>query len=364
MVQFDPSWVSNSSKQHLVPNTYLKAWSDNNVDVYYIDKNESKIDFSKEEFQRKTRRLTTIKEFYSRNIYSEFFENNDLEEIFKPLTSQKYSVVFEKEKIESVKKLRELFHQFNEWSIYDSNQILISEEQKQVLKEDIKKVRIRNIEEAWNQMFEDKWPTTRDAILQAVQANLGAERISAVKREELIRFMVAIEWRTYPPQQTLLKTFDELASLEFLSFLHEHVEEEEEKYLPMYSTHGEYFLHNITLKYFLAYFQNKGPMYDEYITMFNNMDIELLIPEAGFEFITSDNPVRMFTNSNNELEYIFPITPVLACAIRKNSRNQDVSKYWITTYPKEKVFIYNDNIRKSCYKGYVLKQPDLKVYFK
>ena len=365
MVQFDPSWVSRTGKQHLIPNTYLKAWSVDNNHVYFIDKNEKTIDFSQDDFQKRTKSLTIIKEFYSRNIHSHFFEKNDLEDIFKPLTVKNYSVKFEGEAITEFKKLRGVFYKYNEWSIYDSSQMLICDEDKQVLKKEIKKVQIRNIEEAWNKMFENTWPSTRDTILQAVQSNPGVDKISAVKREELVRFMVAIEWRTYPPHPFLLNEFNRITSLlgkDFLKVINEQLEEDE-KYISVINTYGEHLLHDISLKYFLKYFNNTGPIYNEFLYILSNMEIELLVPEAGCEFITSDNPVRAFTNINNEVEFIFPICPTLACAIRKSRKNQDKSKYLVTTYSKESTIQFNKHAKQSSYKGYVLKQPNLTSYF-
>lgn len=365
MVQFDPSWVSKTEKQHLVPNTYLKAWSTNNDHVYYIEKNEKTVDFTQVDFQKRTKTLTIIKEFYSRNIYSYFFENGDLEEIFKPITAKNYSVKLEGKDIKELIDLRNVFYEFNKWDIYDSRQMLILEEDKQLLKKEIKDVQIRNIEEGWNRMFENAWPSTREALLQAVQTNPGVDKINSVKREELVRFMVATEWRTFPPHPSLLSGFDRLTTLvgkDFINTLNEQLEEEE-KYLSVINTNGEHFLHDLSLKYFLEYLNNAGPIYNEFLYIFNNMDIELLVPEAGSEFITSDNPVRTFTNSDNEVEYIFPICPTLACAVRKNGKNQDKSKYLVTAYSKERTIKFNTHTKQSSYKGYVVKQPNLTSYF-
>ncbi|UOK56162.1 DUF4238 domain-containing protein [Bacillus sp. OVS6] len=138
MVQFDPSWVSKTEKQHLVPNTYLKAWSTNNDYVYYIDKNEKTVEFTQVDFQKRTKQLTIIKEFYSRNINSYFFEKGDLEEIFKPLTAKNYSVKFKGEDIAKLTELRSVFDEFNKWVIRDSRQMLILEEDKQLLKKKLK----------------------------------------------------------------------------------------------------------------------------------------------------------------------------------------------------------------------------------
>ncbi|UOK56163.1 DUF4238 domain-containing protein [Bacillus sp. OVS6] len=214
-------------------------------------------------------------------------------------------------------------------------------------------------------MFENAWPSTRDAILQAVQTNPGLDKINSVKREELVRFMVATEWRTFPPHPLLLSEFDRLTNIlgkDFINILNEQLEEEE-KYLSVINTNGEHFLHDLSLKYFLKYFKNTGPIYNEFLYIFNNMDIELLVPEAGCEFITSDNPVRTFTNKYNEVEYIFPICPTLACAVRKNNKNQDYSKYVVTAYSKENTINFNNHVKHTSYKGYVVKQPNLTPYF-
>src|SRR5690606_5255817 len=136
------------------------------------------------------------------------------------------------------------------------------------------------------------------------------------------------------------------------------------RYLSIVSTIGEYYLHEIILKNFYKFFHNKGPIYEAYAHIYRNMDIELLVPESGYEFITSDNPIKTFKNSNNKIEYIFPITPVLACTVRNNRKDFDIKKYRVTTYPKDKVFILNNNIKNSCYRGYILRQADLKIYFK
>ena len=364
MVQFDPNWASNSSNQHLVPNTYLKAWSNNNTDVYYIEKNEMNIDFKQKNFQKNTKRLTTVKEFYTRNVYTSFDEADDLEKIFLPLKSKKYSVIYNKKEIGSFEELKKEFHDFDSWEIYKPKNVLISNKEKAKLKKEIEEVKIRDIEEAWNRMFENSWPNTREAVEEAVKLNHGAAIINAVKREELIKFMVAIEWRTFPPHPEILRQFNKLINiLGIEKTLNEPVEKEEE-YLSIVSTRGEYYLHEIILKNFYKFFHNKGPIFVAYTHIYKNMDIELLIPEPGFEFITSDNPINTFTNSNNEIEYIFPITPVLACAVRNNRNDLDIEKYRVTTYSKDKVFTLNENTKNSCYRGYILRQPNLKVYFK
>nr|WP_316047448.1 DUF4238 domain-containing protein [Planococcus glaciei] len=215
------------------------------------------------------------------------------------------------------------------------------------------------MEEAWNRMFENTWPNTREALLNAVNSNLGINRIKAIKREELLRFMIAMEWRTFPPNPQLLEKLNKIP----LDALNEPLDEEE-KYLPTINTYGEHVLHDLNLKFFKKYFKNDGPIHEQFDKINEEMDVELLVPETGYEFITSDNPIKIFENANKELEYIFAITPNLACAIRKNNKNQDKNKYWLTTYPKEKVFDFNKNVKEASYRGYILKQPNLGVYFK
>lgn len=71
------------------------------------------------------------------------------------------------------------------------------------------------------------------------------------------------------------------------------------------------------------------------------------------------HPVCRFENSRNEIEYIFPITPQLACTVRK-SKSVDKEHYFVRTLNKEEVLLYNDQIKNNCSKGYILHQPHLK----
>lgn len=363
MVQFDINWDSNTTKQHLVPNTYLKAWSNDQNHVYYIDKNEKIIDFTKSDILKRTKILTVIQEFYSRNIFSHFVEQNDLIKIFAPLNT--YTVYIDGQETNDLKTLKSNFTDFNKWVIKDSLNNIVSTELKEELKNEMKSIQVRDIEEAWNRMFENTWPTTRNDIINAVNNNSGKQSIDSIKREELIKFMVAINWRTYPPNETLANLFYKVFNIfgeDFKIVLNEEVDEEE-KYLSVVNTVGEHLLHDLSLKYFLSYFRNSGPIYKEFESIYEDMDIELLVAEKGYEFLTSDKPVNIYKNSDGKIEYIFPICPSIACAVRKNKINIDKTKYVVTNYSKEEVFKFNNSLKGLCYKGYIFKEADTKIYF-
>ncbi|MET7018199.1 DUF4238 domain-containing protein [Bacillus mycoides] len=363
MVQFNINWDSNTTKQHLVPNTYLKAWSNDQDHVYYIDKNEKIIDFTSTDIIKRTKKLTVIQEFYSRNILSHFTEQNDLIKIFAPLNT--YTVYIKGKEIRDLNSLKNSFIDFNKWIIKDSLCNTVSSELKEELKNKIKSIQVRDIEEAWNRMFENTWPITRMEIINTVNSSNGKQLIDSIKRKELIKFMVAIHWRTYPPNEIFANLFYEVINMfgeEFTTVLKEELDEED-KHLSVVNTFGEHLLHDLSLKYFLSYFRNSGPIYKEFESIYEGMVIELLVAEKGYEFLTSDKPVNLYKNSDNKVEYIFPICPSIACAVRKNKIHQDKTKYIVTNYSKEQVFKFNNSVRSLCYKGYILKEPDTKIYF-
>ncbi|MCY7945557.1 DUF4238 domain-containing protein [Bacillus atrophaeus] len=363
MTQFDPNWSSYSEKHHLVPNTYLKAWKHNKSLVYYIDKQKSKIDFASGDYIKNTSRIFRINNFYSRRVGALFQSQSDCDKYFAPLKSYKYTVKINGIGVVDSTELNKKFYEYENWAIYDDTNNLISEFDKCALKKEIQAIHIRDLEEAWNRMYENNWPDVRSEIVAEVNKNFGADKISSVRREEFIRFMVSIEWRTEPAHPVLEEAFNNLINLLDLSKVLDEPLLDSEKMYPFIDTHREEFKHNLLLSMYYKFFNNKGPIYEEFKHIYDTMDIHLLIPESGYEFITSDNPVCRFTNSRNELEYIFPITPQLACTVLK-SKSVDKEHYFVRNLNKDEVLLYNDQIKNNCIKGYILHQPHLKMYFK
>lgn len=363
MKQFDSNWTSNSEKHHLVPNTYLKGWQHKDSIVYYIDKKENKIDFTIKNYSKNTRKIIRIDNFYSRRVGALFQSRLDCDKYFAPLKLHGYTVKIDgKEIIDSI-ELNNIFYEYDKWEIYDVHENLISIDDKESLKDEIKSVHIRDLEEAWNQNFENSWPFVRNDILTEINKNSGADKIQSIRREDLVGFMVSIKWRTESASQIFEDDFNKIVQLMGLEELLNNPISDEDKMYPFITTYKQEQQHNYLLSKFHDLFNKKGPIYKEIQNICNNANLELLIPEAGYEFITSDNPVCIFQNNKKETEYIFPITPELACAVRKGNP-VDKDHYFLTTLNKDEVFTYNEQIKNDCNKGYILQQSSLNPYFK
>ncbi|NQX71710.1 DUF4238 domain-containing protein [Paenibacillus alba] len=77
---------------------------------------------------------------------------------------------------------------------------------------------------------------------------------------------------------------------------------------------------------------------------------------ANGEFITSDNPVCRFTNSEGKIEYIFPIDPQIACSVVSGSHK---NHYVVKDLTKDELIEYNNRLKDNCNEGYIpLKPPN------
>lgn len=366
MQKFNPNWTTPSVRHHLVPNTYLKGWATNGTSVVYIEKEEKNIDFTSKDYGRNTENLGRIKHFYSRRAGALFRNKEDCDKYFEPIKKYSYTVKIEGKVVKDTIVLNDNFYAFNErWDIYDKNNILISKKRKDSLRKEILAIHNSSLEKGWSVLLEDGWPTVRQQISSAVNKETKKDIIPAVKRRELINFMVSMDWRTMPAPDSLLTEYDKLVQMMGIQDFLENRIDEEDKMYPFINTYSEEQLHNYLLMQYDNFFKNAGPIFNQADYMYNNMVIELLISPNGYEFITSDKPVCMYTNKQGDTEYIFPIAPNLACAVRRGGSFKDIVNYYaLTRLDKDQLYEYNEAIKNNCNKGYILSQKTLKPYFK
>lgn len=371
MQTFDTNWTTPSVKHHLVPNTYLKGWSMDKINVFFIDKNEKNINFINKDYDEKTRELGRISNFYSRRAGALFRTKEDCDKYFKPIKAHSYTVKIEGKEIKDTLELNDNFYDYDEkWNIYDRrNNELISDELKESLKKEILDIHNRSLEEGWNRLLENNWPNVRQQLLSAVN-NETKSLIPAVKRKELIKFMVSLNWRTIPAPKVLLTEYNNILKKLGIKELMDNTIDEEDRMYPFIETFSEEQLHNILLMQYDKFLKNSGgTIFKEYELIYNNMVIELLVAPNGYEFITSDKPVCVYEHKENYTEYLFPIAPELACVVRNGGQefkteNDKKNYYVLTRLDKDKLFDYNEAIKNNCNKGYILSQKTLKPYFK
>lgn len=197
-MKFDPNWNTDAVLHHLASQIYFRAWKHGNSSVYYIERNNVNLEGN---LSRHTKKFAFIKNFFSRKAGAYFSTSSDCEKYFELLKG--YEVVFKGEKIKDPLKLNKIYRCYDEWIIYDSNLKIISKSEKEKLKLEIDDIHVRDIEVGWDCLYENKWSNVRDDIQNVVDSNKGAIKIPSVRREELVKFMVSLEWRTKPNHPVL-----------------------------------------------------------------------------------------------------------------------------------------------------------------
>ncbi|MBE1556876.1 DUF4238 domain-containing protein [Sporosarcina limicola] len=344
---------------HLVPQTYMRGWKHGKSSVYFIAKNDENID---QDWTRNTKRLAGIDYFYSRRAGALYRTKKDCKKFFKPLSG--YRVVLENQVLTHPLELNDHFSRYDKWDIYLLNGTKVSEEKKQSLKKEILNIHVRDIEAGWDYYYENFWNSIVEDILGQLIRNRYSSSIKAVRRSELIKFMVSLEWRTSPSHPVFMEIYEELLDIVNLSSLKTMKIPEENRLYSFLDTEYKEFIHNILLKYYYEFLNDRGPIIVEANKIINELTVELLIAPLDTEFITSDNPVCRLQNSANRTEYVFPINNKILCAIRKNSSLIPTEFYRVNYLNKNRVFYYNEALRKNCTEGYILKEKNLSLYFK
>lgn len=339
---------------HMTPQTYMRSWKHGNSSVYVVEKGNEGVIGSKS-----TRKFAGIDNYHSFRAGSLSATTSDCDKFFEPL--ENYTVTINDVLTANTSELNKHFYDFDNWIILDDSSTVVSDEKKNQLKKEILSIHIRDIEVSWDRQYENFWNTINDSITNAVYSNPTKNTIPAIKREDLIKFMVSLEWRTKPYHPTLLSVFEKTLSKEFLGVDFKSIKlDESERLYPFLETYYDEFAHSYILKLYREFLAGTGVIMAEAENFIKNATINLLIAPSNKEFITSDNPVCRYSNSSGKTEYIFPLNPKLACQVTKTSSGEN---YLIHRLDDEEVININTQLKVNCNKGYILREPNLSLYF-
>lgn len=349
--------ATDAKNHHLIPQTYMRAWKhgvSRKSKVYTVDKGANGVGSSV-----KTKDIGAIEDYHSIRVGSVIVTNDDCVEFFKPLSN--YQVLIDNMIETDLKMLSENFYDYDNWIIQNDKGQIVSENQKNTLKKEILSIHVKYIEDEWSRQYENYWNSTKDTIVSEIDSNPNKQRIHAVKREDLIKFMVSMNWRTlpYPPKlQDILDSFFD-PKIWGVDPKQVFIPEDERQY-PFLKTFYEELSHSYLLKLFREFLDKKGHMMDQATKIIDDMGIELLLAPQNGEFITSDNPVCWFTNSNGDKEYIFPITPSVACSLKKGISKKE---YIVQQLTKKELISINNELKNNCHEFYILREQNLSLYF-
>ena len=338
---------------HLTPQTYMKAWKHGKSSVYVVEKGTDGVGESKS-----TKKFGGIDNYHSLRAGSPSRTEEDCKKFFKPLSD--YTVKIDDKVVNNPIDLNNRFYEFETWTITDSNGDIVTEPNKNALRDDILSIHVRDIEVGWDRQYENYWNSIKQPITFGVLSKPYAQSIPAIKRDELIKFMVSMEWRTKPYHPELQKSLDKVMNKSFLAVDFKSIDiPEAERLYPFLETAYDEFAHSYILKLYRQFLDGQGIIMDEAIKIINDLCIVLFIAPSGGEFITSDNPVCRFTNMNEEIEYIFPINPKIACLVFKGGTQE---AYPLKRLTKEGLIYYNNKLKDNCNKGYIIREQNRALY--
>lgn len=332
----------------------MRSWCLNGKSLYVVKKGADDLGKSVNiDKEKKKNKFFGIDDYHTIRAGYLVATEEECAVFFSPLKD--FKVYIEGNCIKNTRDMNSHFYDYKYWTIRDKNGNIISPEQKEELRAEILVHQKKDIEINWNHKYENHWNSIRDTILKSLENKTTAETTLAINREMLIRFFVSLKWRSLPYPREISKITDFFyASYKNIPIA------DSERLLPFLKTAYDESMHNHILSLFRKYLNETGAIWDEAGIYIDNGTVELLIAPGDSEFISSDNPVCSFTNSEGRLEFIFPLTPNVLCAIRLGGITD---KYFINRLTKNDVTCYNNHLKNNCYQVYFMRIQNREIYF-
>lgn len=358
--------TTKAKYHHLTPQVYMRAWKHNesNEDsrVYCIEKNEeNSLGISK-----RTSKFAGINNYHTIKAGYMIATEQNCNLFFEPIRN--YTVMLEDKVIKDPIELNEKFNRFEDWIIKKENQV-ISKQERSDLKKEISSIHVKTIEEQWSNQYENYWHDIRKSIINHIPEDISVSSIPAISREDLIRFMVSLEWRTKPYHPILVQALEQKIgdNPELIKKLYGKEINlktiqipESERHFPFLETLFDEYAHNYVLKKYSEFLKQDGVIWIEAQTFIEKMHVNLKIAPEDGEFLTSDNPVCRFVNDKGLMEYVFPITPKILCSLYYKDEHDT---YSISRINKTDVILYNNVLKENCHKHYFIREQKKELYF-
>lgn len=323
---------TNAKYHHLIPRTYMQAWTHGNGTLYIEYKNEPGI-FK----ERNKNGIAGVNHYHSIIAGMPICTKDDTGIIFQAVKD--YTVKYKGEKVLDTLELNKIYYDFNNWEILRSDCSVVS---KKSIKAAIDNVKIRDIETMWAKKYEDKWNEERQKIEDIILSAKG-DSIPEFDKDFLMKFYVSMDWRSFASNQQFNQVYGMLS--ERILELDKVIIPEDDRELPIFKTMADYFQHCILLKSYREFLEDKGMIYQNAVASLNHTSFHFLVADGEITFITSDNPAFMFRRKDGLLQAVLPITPRIMIVQGKNS-DQD-KNYYITHISDDAVKAYNRIIKRN-----------------
>lgn len=322
------------SNHHLIPRVYLRMWARSGNTIYSIDKKTG------EERVHNIEKICNINEYHSIKAGMPCCNDKDLKEIFKILND--YDVIYGNKKLKEYEEYNKYYYDFEEWEIFRKDGNLAS---KKMLKREIDKVKILEIEDLWNKKYESKWKEMLQMLEQKIQ-NSTEYKVDEFMKGYLIKFIISMNARGFVGDKSINDIFNMLPLDDIdIPF--------EERTKAFMDNADKEMKNNILLAEFRDFLNDKGRLYfkaKQYITRVN---LQFLIADGEERFFTSDNP-SFFYEIKDYHTHIMPVTPQILIRFCKLDERYKY-KYDVRKVDDKIVKMYNEAIIDNCYNYYFKK---------
>lgn len=315
---------------HLIPQTYMSAWANKagTLQIEFLD-NPGVLK------PRNKEKIAGITDYHSIKAGMVICTKDDSDKIFSPLAD--YIVEIEGHIVTDTLEMNRKYYDFDSWIIKRKDGSTVS---KKALKRDIEKIKIKDIESNWSAKYENNWNTVVAELKSAI-LTAKSKHIVAIHKDFLMKFFVALDWRSIQSNNEFQKVFQLFAN----ALLDEIEIPEEDRIIPCLRTAADEMKHNLLLKYYRKYLDDDGVIYTHAIESLKHTNFHFLIADGPTCFDTSNNPSFTFIRDDGLKEGLMPITPRILMVQGRCS--EDVDKYFITHISDDVVMKYNEIIRAN-----------------
>lgn len=249
---------------HLIPQTYMSAWANDagTLEVEFLSNPGA--------FEPKNKdNIAGITDYHSIKAGMIICTKDDADKIFAPLRN--YTVEIDGQVITDTLEMNQKFYDFDSWVIRRSDGSLVS---KKAIKREIEKIKIKDIESNWSTKYENEWnKVVHDLETTIFSSKL--ESIPAIHKDYLMKFFVALDWRSIQSNDEFQKAFRPFAD----ALLDEIEIPEEERILPSLQTAADEMKHSLLLKYYRKYLDDDGVIYTHAIESLKHTNFHFLIAD-------------------------------------------------------------------------------------
>lgn len=315
---------------HLVPQTYMSAWAHGNgtLNVEFLDSPGNIVKRNKE-------RIAGMTDFHSIKAGMPLCTEADANIIFAPILT--YYVEYESKILKSSVDMNKNYYAFDDWIIKREDGSLVS---KKRVKDEIEKIKIKDIETNWAIKYENHWDFEVRKIEENVLCTPNGS-IPAFDKDYLTKFFTALDWRGFNSNQHFEEVYRNLTN-----GLLDNIEvPEDDRILPSLKTAADEMRHYLLLKFYRQYLNDTGVIYEDAMASLKYTSFHFLVADGPTKFITSDSPAFIHKREDEKLAGLLPITPRILMV--KGKCIEDDGLYYVTHITDEAVKRYNYAIRSN-----------------